>query len=93
MRANVSRRCLKCGDSSDALAEDERVDVVRAFVGLYGFEVHAVAHDRVVLCDAVCAQDVAGHAGGFERHPDVVALGQGDVFVAYFASVFEAAYV
>jgi hypothetical protein len=41
-----------------------------------------VAHDGVVVGDAVGAEDVAGHAGAFEGHPDVVALGHGDVFVA-----------
>jgi len=47
-----------------------------------------VAHDWVVFCNSICAEDVAGHAGGFEGHPDVVALGQGDDFVAQGACVF-----
>ena len=44
-------------DSGDAFTDDEFVDVVRAFVGDYGFEVVHVAHDGVVVDDAVGAED------------------------------------
>jgi hypothetical protein len=81
------------GDAGYALADDEGVDVVGAFVGLYRFEVHHVAHDGVVVGDAVGAEDVAREAGAFEGHPDVVALGHGDVLELGFALVFEAAYL
>ena len=66
---------LECGNSGDVLADDEGVDVVGAFVGDYGFEVHHVAHDWVVFGDAVAAEDLTGDAGGFEGHPYVVAFG------------------
>jgi len=46
-----------CGDAGDVLAEDEGMNVVRAFVGLYGFEVHHVAHDGVVLRNSICDED------------------------------------
>ena len=64
------------------------MDVLRAFVGFYGLEVHHVAHDGVVVGDAVGAQDVAGEAGTFEGHPDVVALRHRDVLELGFALVF-----
>jgi len=67
------------GDARDVLAEDERVDVVRAFVGRDGLEVTEVAHDRVFERDAVAAEDVAADARGLERDADVVALDHRDV--------------
>ena len=73
------------------LAEDQGVNVVRALVRLHGFEIHHVAHDRVVLRDTVGAEDVARDAGALEGHPDVVALGHGDVLMADSACVFEPA--
>ena len=45
--------------AGDVFAEDEGVDVVRALVGAYGFEVHHVAHRLVVVDDAVRAEEVA----------------------------------
>ena len=57
-----------------ARRNDGGVDVVRAFVGDHRFQVHHVAHDGVVVGDAVGAQDVARDAGTFQGHPHVVAL-------------------
>lgn len=82
---------LKGGDAGDAAADDEGVDVLGAFVGFDGFEVHHVAHDGVVVGNAIAAEDVACHAGAFEGHPDVVALGHGDVLEADLARVLELA--
>ncbi len=82
---------LERRDAGDGLADDQGVDVVSAFVGDYGLEVHHVAHDGVVFGDAVAAEDLAGGAGAFEGHPDVVALGEGDDVVAQGACVFHAA--
>ena len=45
----------------------------------------------VFVGDAVCAEDVAGPPGALERHPDVVALGHGNVLVFDFFLIFEAA--
>ena len=68
-------------DAGDALADDEGVHVVRALVGLDGLQIQHVAHDRIVIGDAVGSENVAGFASTLERHPDVVALGHGDVLV------------
>src|SRR5579871_3582989 len=84
---------LICADACNVLTKDERVNIVRALVCFYRFEVHHVAHDGVVIGDSVCAEDVAGEPGTFKRHPYVVALGHGDVLVAGFARILEAAYV
>ena len=67
------------GDPRDPLAEDQRVDVVGALVGLHGLEVHHVAADRVLVGDAVRAEHVARHARDLERPVDVVALAHRDV--------------
>ena len=54
------------GDAGDFFADHQFVDVVGAFVGVDGFEIVHVAHDAVVVDDAVGAEDVAGFARGFE---------------------------
>jgi hypothetical protein len=56
---------LECIHSSHTLADDQGVDVVGAFVGLYGFQVHHVAHEGVFVGYAVGAEDVAGFACAF----------------------------
>ena len=48
-------RLLIRGDSSDALADHQGVDVVGAFVGFDRFEVAHVAHDGVFVDDAAIA--------------------------------------
>src|SRR5262245_55436372 len=54
--------CLKRARSGDIFPDDQRVNIVRALVSLHRFQVHHVAHYRVVVSNAVAAQDVAGHA-------------------------------
>src|SRR5262249_27058484 len=61
---------LKSCDAGDFFADYEFVDVVGAFVGVDGFEIVHVAHDAVVVDDAVGAEDVAGFAGGVESDAD-----------------------
>ncbi len=80
-------------DPGDVLAEDEGVNVVGAFIGLHRFQIHHVAHDGVVLGDAVGAENVASHPRGFESHPHVVSLGHGDVLMSHSACVLETAHV
>ncbi len=46
-------------DAGDFLPQDQGMDVVSAFVGFDGFQVHHVAHDGVVPGDAVGSQYVA----------------------------------
>ena len=55
-------------------AQDQRVDVVRAFVGVDHFEVHQVARHAELVADAVAAHHVARQAGDVERLAAVVAL-------------------
>src|SRR3970040_2428962 len=68
-------------DAGDVRPDDEGMDVVRALVGLHRFQVHHVAHDGIVVGDAVGAQDVARQARALQRHPNVVLLGHGDMVV------------
>ena len=79
-----------CRDSGEVLAENQSVNVMRSLVRFDRFQIHHVAHDRVVLCDAVGAQDVARHPRRFESHPYIVALGHGNMLVAHRTSVFYA---
>src|SRR5271166_946861 len=75
--ANMSRftcASLKRVDPRHALADDQRVYVVRAFVSLHRLQVHHVAHYRIVVGHAVRAQNVAREASAFESHPDIVSL-------------------
>src|SRR6266403_812953 len=79
------------GDAGYALADYELVDVVGAFVSGDAFEIVHVAHDGVIVDDAVGAENVAGFARGLESDGDVVHLEHGDVRVIDFVLVFEAA--
>jgi hypothetical protein len=95
-RERVRPRKLKTSGSisrisRDVLAEDERVDVVRSFVGFYRFQIHHVAHDGVVLSDAVGAEDIASHTRAFERHPHVIPFGHRNMLMADGARIFQAA--
>src|SRR6516164_327260 len=64
------------GNAGDFFSDDEIVDV---------------AHDAVVVDDAVGAEDVAGFASGFECDGDVVHFEHGDVCRVSFAFIFQAA--
>src|ERR1700730_14611884 len=81
----------KGGDAGYAFADYEFVDVVGAFVGGDTFEVVHVAHDGVIIDDAVGAQNVSGFARGVERDSDIVHLEHGDVGGIGFVFIFEAA--
>src|SRR3954451_7166036 len=70
--------------------QDQRVDVVRALVGVHGLEVLRDAHDVVFLLDAVAAVHVASLAGDVERLAAVVALDQRDRLRRELALVEEA---
>src|SRR5215470_12463240 len=82
---------LERARSRDVLADDQRVDVVGTLVRLYRFQIHHVAHDRIVVGDSVAAQDVAGHARALQRHPDIVTFDQRDVLVLDPARVLQPA--
>ena len=83
----------ECGDASDALSDDQLVNIVGAFVGGYAFEIVHVAHDGVIVDDAVGAENVAGFACGFESDGDVVHFEHGDVRGVNLAIVFQPANV
>src|SRR5580704_6102714 len=75
------------GDAGDALADHQLVNVVGAFVGEDAFEVVHVAHDAVIVDDAIGAEDVASFAGGIQRDAHVVHFEHGDVRGIYLAVV------
>src|SRR5260370_15874047 len=77
--------------AGDVRAYDERVDIVSTLIGLDRFQVHHVAHYGVVIGDSIGPEDVAGHAGALQGHPDVVALGHGDMLMLNFFCVFQTA--
>ena len=60
--------------AGDVHSGDEQMDVVSAFVGEDGFEVHHVAHDAVVACDAHCAKDLTCFTGNVYGHVHVVSF-------------------
>jgi hypothetical protein len=71
-----SRPLAECRLSGDLLPDDERVDLMRAFIGIGGLEVHHMSEGLVVIENAVGAQNLPAHPGNIPRHGDVVALRQ-----------------
>ena len=86
-RADLAER----GDASNALSDDELMNIVGAFVGGYAFEIIHVAHDRVIVDDAVGAENVAGFACGLKSDGDVVHFKHGDVRRIDLAIIFQPA--
>src|SRR5436309_10604258 len=82
---------LESVNPSNVRTDNQRMDVVRSFVGLHGFQVHHVAHDGVIVADAIRAQDIARDAGALQRHPHIIALGHGDMLMLHLLRVFQAA--
>src|SRR6267378_6262299 len=91
LRCYKGAKLHKGGDAGYALADDELVDVVGAFIGGDAFEIVHVAHDGVIVDDPVGPENVAGFACCLERDGHVVHLEHGDVRVIDFILVFEAA--
>ncbi len=54
------------------------MDVVRAFVGVHGLQVHHMAYHMVFVGDAVAAVHVARRAGDSEGFAAIIALDQGN---------------
>src|SRR5262249_26275434 len=69
----------KGGDTGDALADYQLVNIVGAFVGVDAFKIVHVPHDAVIVHDAVPAENVPRLAGRIERNSHVVHLQHGDV--------------
>src|SRR5712671_30414 len=89
--ATTKEQLYEGGDAGYALADYELVDVVGAFVGGDAFEIVHVAHDGIIVDDAVGAENVAGFARGLKGDGDIVHLEHGDVRVIDLILVFEAA--
>src|SRR6476659_2817417 len=68
------RSSAECLDAGDGAAEDQRVDVVRAFVGIDHLEVDDMADHAELVRDAVAAEHVARGAGDVERLAAGIAL-------------------
>src|SRR6185437_7759758 len=85
MTANGSSS--ESGDAGLRAAEDQRVDVVRALVGIHGFEVQHVPDHVELVDDAIPAVHVSRDARDIERLAATVALhdrrdfGRGAMFV------------
>src|ERR1700683_3001793 len=58
---------LERRDTGLGAAEDEGVDVVRALIGVHGFQIHQVGDAVVFVDDAVAAVHVARSARDVER--------------------------
>src|SRR5258707_15279398 len=62
----------KGGNAGDFFSDSEFVNVVGAFVSVNAFEVVHVAHDAVIVDDAVGAENVARFARGFKGDTNFV---------------------
>src|SRR5262245_48714450 len=82
---------IKRVEAGDVFSDRQRVDFVRALVGVDRFEVAHVAHDRIIGCDAVRAQDAARRPRAFERHRHVVHFRHRDVNRLHHARIFHPA--
>src|SRR5204862_1614884 len=78
-------------DSGLGAAEDQRMDVVRALVGVDRFQIHHMADHMEFVMDAVAAMHVAGEAGDIERLAAIVALQHRDRLGRAASLVLEAA--
>ena len=57
---------VKCRNASLRTPQNQRVNVVRAFVGVDHFQVHQVPGHAIFIADAVAAHHVARQAGNVE---------------------------
>src|SRR5438132_12726497 len=60
--------------TGNGLANDERVDVVRAFVGVDRLQIVGVAADGIFQGDAIRAENGTGLTRRFEGLTDIIAL-------------------
>src|SRR4051812_13891076 len=89
--ARISSSARKGLDVGLRPPEDQRVNVVRALVGVHRFEVQHVADDVELIRDAVATMHVACDTRDVESLAGRVALDQGDRFWCGAAFVLEAA--
>src|SRR5712691_11499833 len=76
-------------DPRNGLPKNERVDVVRTFVGVHALQIRHVAHRRVLGQNAVRPEKAACLARDVSRHAHVVALRQGHLLRSERPSVFQ----
>src|SRR6267142_4676220 len=69
----------KSTDPRNVAADDQRVDVVRAFVCGNGLKIHDMADHGVAIGYAGGAENVARLPGAFQRHPNIVPLRERDL--------------
>src|SRR4029077_2847731 len=81
------------GNPRNAFADDQAMDVMRALVSVDRFEIVHVAHNAVIVDDAVGPQNVPRLASGFHGHPHVVHLQHGDVGWVHLVLVFSSAHM
>ncbi len=62
-----TRSVRERGDARLRAAEDQRVHIVRAFVGIHNLQVDEMPDDAELVDDTVCAEHIAGDARDVER--------------------------
>src|SRR5579884_613032 len=83
---------IRC-QARDSLADYECVNIVRALVGLHGFQIAHVPEDWVFIRNAVGPEQIAAAAGRFEGHPHIVAFEHRYMREVRFALILQAPYV
>src|SRR5579859_4970596 len=89
----ASPGCSKGSNSGDRLSDDQRVNILRAFIGFHRLQVHHVTHDWIIVSDAVAAEHIARHARAFQGDSNIVSLGHRDMLVADLPGILEAAHL
>src|SRR5437899_11119337 len=67
-------------DPGDVATNGQSMNIMGAFVSGDRLEVHQMPDHRITISDAHGAEEVACFTRTFQRHPDVVALRQRDLF-------------
>src|SRR6266566_5438660 len=75
--------------SSNSLTNDERVDVVRALVGVDRLQIVGVAADGIFQGDAIRAENGTGLTRRFEGLTDIIALGKRNLDRMHHALVLQ----
>src|SRR3546814_228318 len=68
----------KGADAGDGTAENQRMDVVRALIGVHRLEVHRMADHMIIGRNPVAAVHIARDAGDIERLAAIVSLQKAD---------------
>jgi hypothetical protein len=77
------------GDAGDRPSDDQRVDLVGAFLAAHALQVVGMSQRRVVQRDPVAAEDGARRAADGDGLADVVELAEGDLFGTQRPGVLE----